>query len=241
MRQHRFRHRVRRRYGCRGGSARQSARRPIQRLFQFHLRRSDCRKPVGARSQNARKLHRIRFPAVVDKHSRERRRAADLAQQAVLVRRIASGDLTGDPSLSARTGGCRSAPAGRSCIRRGRRARLPRLARRAVMSSIRKSTSRPLACSIARKLTISASARLVAAGTGAGLAASAMIGLGPACLRSMKMATSRTPATAKEAIAKYEWKALAAGTSVSPISTSKANAQMIETTLIAFIRGFRGE
>src|SRR5512144_3229811 len=68
-----------------------------------------------------------------------------------------------------------------------------------------------------------------------------MVGLGRACFRSMRTAASRRPATAKEAIARYEWKALAAGTSISPISTSKATAQMIETTLIAFVRGFRGE
>src|SRR5271163_2932282 len=59
---------------------------------EFDLGRSDRRRPVVALSYEARQLHPFRLPSVMDERSCERRRAADPADQTVIVRSISGRD-----------------------------------------------------------------------------------------------------------------------------------------------------
>src|SRR6266851_240911 len=64
-------------------------------LLQFDLRRRNCWKPVGVDPHDARKFHRLRFPAAMDERSRERRCPADLADETILIGWISHGDGDG--------------------------------------------------------------------------------------------------------------------------------------------------
>src|SRR6266851_9659652 len=64
-------------------------------LLQFDLRRRNCWKPVGVDPHDARKSHRLRFPAAMDERSRERRCPADLTDETILIGWISHGDGDG--------------------------------------------------------------------------------------------------------------------------------------------------
>ena len=121
-------------------------------LFQFRppperLPEAGCRAP-----QNARQVHRIRLPTVMDEHSRERRRAADLAHQSVFVRLIASGDLHCHPlALCAHRRNPEVLRVGRPCIPHAPRARLPICASPHCVDVVHKDITRSRKCPCRRR------------------------------------------------------------------------------------------
>ena len=100
------------------------------------------------------------------------------------------------------------------------------------MSSIRKSTNRPFACSVARKLTISASALLACIGTGMGRTASAAALAVCFEPRPARIVANTTSPSARAALNKYGWNAFAAGSNANAFTASRSITAMIETALI---------